>query len=75
MEQALNSFLQSKQLCMEIGHQHGLAIALSHLGELYERSGQAEEATACQEQAREIYNRIGFDGQAIRAEVLKMQVW
>jgi tetratricopeptide (TPR) repeat protein len=74
-EQALNSFLQSKQLCLEIGHQHGLAIALSHLGELYQRSGQSEEAVACQEQAHEIYNRIAFDGQEIQSEVLRMQVW
>jgi hypothetical protein len=29
----------------------------------------------CQEQAFEIYNRIGFDGTNVQPEVLKMQVW
>jgi class 3 adenylate cyclase/tetratricopeptide (TPR) repeat protein len=75
LKRAMSNFQQSQQLCMEIGHQHGLATALSHLSELYQRLGQTEEAWACQEQAFEIYNRIGFDGIDFQPEVLKMQVW
>jgi hypothetical protein len=68
-------FRSSQQLCLEIGFQHGLATALSHLSELHQQVGQTDEAWACQEQAFEIYNRIGFDGLNVRPEVLKMQVW
>jgi predicted ATPase/class 3 adenylate cyclase len=75
LERAMRNFRQSQQLCVEIGYQHGLATALSHLSELHQQLGQTEEALACQEQAFEIYNRIGFDGTSVQPEVLKMQVW
>lgn len=75
LQRALNSFRQSQQLCLEIGHQHGLATALSHLSELYQQLGQTDEALSCQEEAFEIYNRIGSDGLSVQPEVLKMQVW
>jgi class 3 adenylate cyclase/tetratricopeptide (TPR) repeat protein len=75
LDRAMSYFRQSQQLCLEIGYQHGLATALSHLSELYQHIGQTEEAWTCQEEAFEIYNRIGFDGLAVQPEVLKMQVW
>ena len=75
LERAMANFCQSQQLCLEIGHQHGLATALSHRSELHQALGQTEEAWACQEKAFEIYNRIGFDGVDVQPEVLKMQVW
>jgi predicted ATPase/class 3 adenylate cyclase len=74
-ERAMNNYRQSQQLCVEIGHQHGLAATLNNMSELYQQLGQTEEAWACQEQAFEIYSRIGFDGRDVQPEVLKMQVW
>jgi predicted ATPase/class 3 adenylate cyclase len=75
LERALSNYHHSQRLCTEIGHQHGLATALNNMSELYQQLGQHEEAWACQEQAFEIYNRIGFDGLSMQPEVLKMQVW
>jgi tetratricopeptide (TPR) repeat protein len=75
LERAMSNYRQSQQLCIEIGHQHGLATALNNLSELYQRVGKTEEAWSCQEKAFEIYNRIGVDGTDVQPEVLKMQVW
>ena len=75
LERATEYFRQSQQLCLEIGYQHGLATALSHLSECYQQLGRTQEAWACQESAFEIYNRIGFDGLNVQPEILRMQVW
>ena len=75
LERALRNYRQSQKLCLEIGHQHGLATVLNNMSELFQKLGQTQEAWACQEAAFEIYNRIGFDGLDVQPEVLKMQVW
>jgi tetratricopeptide (TPR) repeat protein len=74
-ERVLSHYRQSQQICTEIGHQHGLATVLNNMSELYQQLGQTKQALECQEKAFEIYTRIGFDGQNIQPEVLKMQVW